>query len=981
MGIVLLGSGVRAQQLKPTMLPDAGIKIAQSLAVDGNYAESRLMCYRILKDYPKYLDAYIIIGNTYAWDKQIDTARLFYNKVFEYDRRNAQAFNQLIALELLEKDAEGAIQLSNQALKYHPRDADILYKKANAQIMLAQNLAVDKKYDEARLICQRILDDYPDYIEVYLILGNTYSWEDINDTARSFYVKVFDYDKSNVEAFIQLIALELRENNAQRALQLAYAALEYHPDDDDVLFKMAQAQLLLANNWARDSKYEVARLLSHRILQDYPDFTEVYLFIGNTYAWENRLDTARLFFYKVFEFDNGNLEAFNQLITMELWEGDADGAIDIANMALNHNPNNHDVLLKKARALIMLGDFINAKKILFFILSEDRYNNTARELYRNIIKGVPKEITIKDNTVLIVQPVDSIFKKAQNLAWNSEFVDAIDIIELIIEAQPDFLPAQVLLAQTYAWQNEFAHARSIINSVINADHYCREGIITAIDIEYWDGDYDEAITQLDSLGLKYFPEDRDFLFKKAEILGAQGQYFQAKDIIYQMLKENPSDYRAVQYYNELKGDSFRGENNFWPDIQIDSRKRGMDNETWLKEARELAYDQRYYEAQAICIRVLDVYPEDFDAQFLMGTTMAWMGRYDESRSWYERLLSTAFDSYSLIGAIVDMETWDHNYAGALERVNYGLQIYPNDKEYLIKKVAVYQGAGEIELANTTLDQLISTYPDDKEIRKSYYNLKGLIRLNAVGAGYTLNTYALPARRTWQMYSARYYHSNDIGTFVGTVNTGYVSSDTSVFSIRGGYQFEIDAYPIFAAQKRYFHFNLGFSPSPVFARYRFGAHIYQDLVPTWELTAGVNYNYFRNVVDTANVLIFQAGVNKYWSGFMGSFSVTLAPTPLKLSQGYTLLGRKYFNRPDNWIQLAISAGVYPENPVFYLNDITITPLGLLNSYTVYAAARYMFSDRWIGQLYLGYQRQEYMMNFLRNSWTVNLSLIYLLKESN
>lgn len=737
------------------------------------------------------------------------------------------------------------------------------------------------------------------------------------------------------------------------------------------------AGIALAHELAVDGNYEVARLLCYRILQDVPEYFDAYFIIANTYAWDDHLDEARKFYYKVFEYNNGNIDAFNQLITMELWEGDATEAIDLANMALKHHPDNSDVLMKKAKALIMLGDFLNAKKNLFLILSADSYNYTALELYRDIIKGVPKEITIKDRTVLTVMPVDTIFKKAQSYAWNQDFTKARETIDIIIDAQPGYLPAHVLLAQTYAWQNEFVQARSIIESVNLNNKYYREGIITAVDIELWDKDYDKAIINLDSLGLKYFPGDRDFLFKKADIYKEMGEIYKAKDIIYQMLRADPSDYSAVQYYNELRSESLKEKKNYWAELQADSRDRGMDSEAWLKEAREFAYDQHYEETQAICIRVLEVYPDNYEAQFLMGMTLAWAGRFDEARVWYDNLMTTTFDSYELIGAIVDMETWDHNYATALERVNYGLKIYLNDKEYLIKKVAIYQRSGEIKLANRTLDQLINAYPDDKAIRKSYYNLKGLIRLNAVGAGYTFNTYALPARRTWQMYSASYYHSNDVGTFVGTVNTGYISSDTSAFSIRGGYQFEIDAYPIFTAQKRYFHFNFGFSPSAVFARYRFGAHIYQDLIPTWELTGGFDYNYYRSITDTTNVLIFQAGINKYWSGFMASFILTMAPTPLKLAQGYTLIGRKYLGRPDNWIQLALSAGVYPENPAFYLNDITITPVGLLNSYTVYTGARCMLNDRWISQLYLGYQRQEYMASLLRNTWTATFSLIYLL----
>jgi len=79
---------------------DKGIELAQKLALEGNYEVARLVCQRILRDVPDYIDAYLISGNSYVWENKHDSAKMYYYKVFEFDNGNLSAFNQLIQIEL-----------------------------------------------------------------------------------------------------------------------------------------------------------------------------------------------------------------------------------------------------------------------------------------------------------------------------------------------------------------------------------------------------------------------------------------------------------------------------------------------------------------------------------------------------------------------------------------------------------------------------------------------------------------------------------------------------------------------------------------------------------------------------------------------------------------------------------------------------------------------------------------------------------------
>ena len=695
----------------------------------------------------------------------------------------------------------------------------------------------------------------------------------------------------------------------------------------------------------------------------------------------NKYDSARMYYYRIFDFDNGNEAAFNQLISLELWEANGLGALELANSGLQYHPQSVDLLLKKARAHVMLGELYDAKRSLFILLSEHPENEEARDLYRTIARGVPQRVEVSNQQITTVLPVDTLYKQAQNYAWNEDFVPARQIINSIIESRPNYMPAYVLLAQTYAWQNDFSTARRIVQAMDLRATVNKPGLLTAVDIEIWSGNYREAARLLDEFGFRYLPDDEELLFKKADIYRGEGNLYAAKEIIYLLLSRNQNNMQAIQMYNELQSASAKQRKNYRSQFQSDNIEEGMNVESWMEKARELAFNKQYREAQSLCIRVLDVFPDDYEAMLLLGNIQAWMGNYADARKIYEALLVKYFDSLEVILAIVDLSIWEQNYTEAIQRADYGLEIYPNDKDLSIKKATAYQRMGQQDKANALITRLMAIYPNDDDIQLFYTSSINLIKINGVAAEYTVNTYNLPTARTWQMFGAKYYRSNEAGTLLGGVNYGVVTTDTTLLTQRSGVQFEVQAYPVFESQKRYFHLVYGFSPSAVFARHRIGAYIYQEVSTGWELNAGMTFSRYRNDVDTTNVLIIQAGLNKYWQSFMAGFLVSFAPTPIRISQGYTIMLRKYFGRPDNYFQLAASAGVYPENPALYQNDITLTPQGTLNSYTVFGTLRYLLNSRWIGQGLLGYQLQEYQATLLRNNWIANLSLIYLLEEVN
>ena len=70
---------------------DEALRIATQMAWDGQYDQSRLLCNRILRDKPEYVDARLLLGNTYSWNKQYREARDIYYTIFDYENANIDA--------------------------------------------------------------------------------------------------------------------------------------------------------------------------------------------------------------------------------------------------------------------------------------------------------------------------------------------------------------------------------------------------------------------------------------------------------------------------------------------------------------------------------------------------------------------------------------------------------------------------------------------------------------------------------------------------------------------------------------------------------------------------------------------------------------------------------------------------------------------------------------------------------------------------
>jgi YaiO family outer membrane protein len=151
----------------------------------------------------------------------------------------------------------------------------------------------------------------------------------------------------------------------------------------DALYKKARI-------FAFNGQHAEARKLCRQALVLKPEYFDASVLIGRTYSWDKMYDSARIELKKVLAVKYGHKDASLALIDVELWSGNPVEGLKIAEIALSFNPNDQELLLKKAKALASSGKNEEASDILNNLLEKNPANTDAQQLLK----------TMKENSIL-----------------------------------------------------------------------------------------------------------------------------------------------------------------------------------------------------------------------------------------------------------------------------------------------------------------------------------------------------------------------------------------------------------------------------------------------------------------------------------------------------------------------------------------------------------------------------------------------------
>ncbi|MFW5892037.1 MAG: YaiO family outer membrane beta-barrel protein [Bacteroidota bacterium] len=120
------------------------------------------------------------------------------------------------------------------AMDEPPEDPDQLF-------MQAREYAFDERYQQARNLCDQILEYYPDYHDVKILKARTYAWEGNYKRAKELLLEVRNKDPKYRDALYALIDVEMWSENYDNAISLIDLALKDLPNNTNLLYRKALA--------------------------------------------------------------------------------------------------------------------------------------------------------------------------------------------------------------------------------------------------------------------------------------------------------------------------------------------------------------------------------------------------------------------------------------------------------------------------------------------------------------------------------------------------------------------------------------------------------------------------------------------------------------------------------------------------------------------------------------------------------------------
>jgi YaiO family outer membrane protein len=382
-------------------------------------------------------------------------------------------------------------------------------------------------------------------------------------------------------------------------------------------------------------------------------------------------------------------------------------------------------------------------------------------------------------------------------------------------------------------------------------------------------------------------------------------------------------------------------------------QESFDPDQLFLDARKLILDGKRDEGREILYKVLKKYPEYGDVLILMGRSFAWDGKYDSAAIYFERALVSSPTYEDAYIAYIDDLFWSENYEKADSVVRLGLEkIGPQsmDLKYRSSRVLYYKE--DYKTALKIANEVFAKAPKTEGLLGYIETLRRKTRINAVGATYDYD-YFYGELTPWNTYSVYgRTHTDFTGSLIARV------THSERFDGRGT-QAELDAFPSLGKNK-YGYFNVGYSQSSFFPKFRFGTSVFWNLPKAYELEAGYRLLQFS---DVTHIITGSAG--KYISNWWLNLRLNFIPGKDGSSTSANLQTRYYFNGPEDFFSLQLSTGVSPDEETRDFQS------QLLNSYRARFGYQHLWTSRWMGFGFVGYSRDEISENQFRNNLNVSL----------
>ena len=608
---------------------------------------------------------------------------------------------------------------------------------------------------------------------------------------------VLEKEPDNVDALNYVINISYSRGQLPEALQFVNLALRRSPNNKELLGKKLGILETMEN-------YGQAAAIAEQLYKENPSpagkehMLELRNISARNYMADLEYDSALVCYNSILAYDRSNMQAINGLVSIYAQQKKYDDALHTIDEALKLYPDNEQLLYRKAGVL-------------------DAYTHytEAAQISKKLIEKHPK------NKYYIAAFVEQTLSASRLSMQMEDYVITVHILKQALDMQPDNLDA--------------------LNYIINLELSLKQ--------------YDSALYYVNE-GIHYYPDSKDFVFKKA-LVYAEAKQFKAAYAISGGL------YNAYPYNNRFKS--------AYVDHLLGSGRQFMNNDQ---------PDSALVEFN----KALAISPND---------------------------TVTLFYTINLLN---DGKQFDE----ALALIEQGRQLYPTHPYFLLKRAVVLESQKQYEAAYRAMDtlskagQMDQKYIDYKELlySKQLRNELGLLYLNSTFDPTTI----VGDNSIRRIATIQYSHRFDNGSVTTRINyAGRITGSGYQVELEGTLNHSAKWYSwatsgVSNPNSIFPNTNLVFPPL------RLGYSLFHALPKGYDLELGIRFVKLDSDKTYSGVF----GLSKEWKDFyftghlyetqLNHLGITAGPYP-----SYSL-STKYFVKDDHtsFITALIGYGSAPDD---------------------------------------------------------------------
>jgi len=443
-----------------------------------NYAKVTEVYEEMIKNIPGTEEYLFEVAAYYIYQQDYDKALKSYNRIEEKYGISEQVSLQKKNIYIRKGELDKAINEIEKLIETYPGES--VY-----QLQLAEVLMTNEKIDQAIEILEQTEKQYPDNIRVHLYLYESYKKKGRHDEAK---------EALNMAFYSSDLPMQDRRNIITRMVsQLPNSSIEKD------IYKLADATL-----------------------EAHPDDAESYIIYGNIFYSQDSMSAAKDMYLKALKIDDSRLEAWQNLLDIELRNNDLDVVIQHSESALELYPNQAIIFYFNGTAHLIQNNYEKAirafeqgKKLSSSNLElKAIFNGQLGDAY-NGIKEHEKSDKAYDEALEFDPNSDHVLNNySYFLSLRKERLDvAFKMSSKLVKRNPD----NATYLDTHAWvlytRGEYEEARKYIEIAVNQDTDVSGTIIEHYgDILFKLGDVDGAVKQWQKA--KGMDESSDLLDKK-----------------------------------------------------------------------------------------------------------------------------------------------------------------------------------------------------------------------------------------------------------------------------------------------------------------------------------------------------------------------------------------------------------------------------------------------------------------------------------